>query len=587
MAVIAQDNFTGTNGASLIGRTSSSGHTWQLAFGTTGTAEIQSNRGRATADDFVLVIGTPSTADYYAKRKLVYYGDTNNQGVCVRAQAGNGNRYNGFRSSSGFYSIYKSGAGAGTMGTNVTIAYDEAVDMTLSATGTSPVHLELKVQRVSDSQWLTSGGTWQVGETACITHDDSSSPITGAGQPGVYCSTSDGASTGSEIDDFDSQDIGAVTYDEYDPAGGGFFFSPYNWELTSGQALAVNPGAYMKLAFEGTDVRVQIDGSYWAGFSTFPVVRWTVDDGPFQTASLTDASTEIVLATALDDEDHEVYLVFESSDYTKDRWITPNNSLRITSIGISTGGSINTPVTYADSAVVFSDSTGEGAHITGSTYRATECWPLLLRDTLQCEVGVVAFGGQGWARAASGGSNVPTFHNPADTDEQTWRWYYNGSTRLVAGLFDPEPVWLLVGHGKNDALNAVATATVEASIADALPDLRAAAGADCYIGVIIPFGAAAHYRTNITAATDAYAAGDDRCFLLDVGVTKIAGVADDANAYSPDGVHPNALLDAQIAPALALDMIEATAEGGGGGGDTTVTGGSPTTIGSGCPPIHF
>ena len=62
----------------------------------------------------------------------------------------------------------------------------------------------VRVQRLSDNQYLTSGGTFQAGATDAIAYTDSSSPITAAGYVGVvaYCA---GTLRFFRIDNFDAE----------------------------------------------------------------------------------------------------------------------------------------------------------------------------------------------------------------------------------------------------------------------------------------------------------------------------------------------------------------------------------------------
>lgn len=117
--------------------------------------------------------------------------------------------------------LFRRVAGTGTqLGSTVTISGGISTNayyiISLQTTGSSPVACEVKVQRVSDSNWLKSDGTWQAGETACISHNDSDvAKLTGQGYVGFRSlNTSSGV---CRVDDFFAETI---------VAGGSFTCSP-------------------------------------------------------------------------------------------------------------------------------------------------------------------------------------------------------------------------------------------------------------------------------------------------------------------------------------------------------------------------
>ena len=64
------------------------------------------------------------------------------------------------------------------------VSFGDWYQIGLTLNGSSTTNGQIAVQRLSDNNWLTSGGAWQSGAATCVNYNDSSSPITGAGYAG-------------------------------------------------------------------------------------------------------------------------------------------------------------------------------------------------------------------------------------------------------------------------------------------------------------------------------------------------------------------------------------------------------------------
>ncbi len=324
-----------------------------------------------------------------------------------------------------------------------------------------------------------------------------------------------------------------VVYDTIPVDDANWFFSPYNWRLNgSTYAQTNNTGAYFKLGFTGTSLQLSVDVSMLVSASVdsdeYPAILTSIDGGAFERYQLTSADDDIFLATGLSAGTHEALCMFVGAGLNDDRWTTPEMVWRITAALVDDGEASSAPTVYDDSMVVFGDSHGEGfeALAAGNAVAnmdASQAYPHLIGRAFQCEVGVIAFAGQGYT--VTGAGNVPDL-------EDAWDFYFDGESRLSGGLFDPEPTYIVSAHGTNDG-GSVAAA-VEALIA-----AWRAAAPDATMFFLVPPGAVheSDLAAGVTAADDANAyTTDHEENLL-------------ALAWSDSGSHPNVRGQARYAAA--------------------------------------
>lgn len=216
MAIFVNDTFTGANGTALTAHTSE-GTTWARHSWNSGasTPEIQGNALQATAtndEEYFYADNAPAAADYEATTRFVIstVSNANLAAACVRLATGAATGYSLYYNSnfgSPILRLYKNIAGTTTaLGSNV--AASLGVDtylITLKAVGTA---LTGRVQRTSDSQWLTSAGAWQAGQVDCMSATDGD--ITAAGKAGLMIGCRSSASENA-IDSFVAADISSGT----------------------------------------------------------------------------------------------------------------------------------------------------------------------------------------------------------------------------------------------------------------------------------------------------------------------------------------------------------------------------------------
>jgi lysophospholipase L1-like esterase len=375
------------------------------------------------------------------------------------------------------------------------------------------------------------------------------------------------------------------------------FWSPYNWYSNGAGAMQANgvkgsstyilsntPGAYLKAKFTAPvgNVTIAIDVSALTGAGAasnqYPAVAYSLDEGAFVAVQLTSASTAITIAVATAGV-HTLFLYFKQyaplGGTTVDRWVTPVNQVRITGLTLPAGTTqplTQAPTLRSKRALGFGDSITEGSNsVSGGTDDPLLSYLRACMAGLDAEFGIVGFAGQGWTYAPSS-TGVKKFHTPADDANTTWNKYFAGQSRLVSGLFSPAPDYITVAHGTNDALQAIANATVTAAANDWLTAVRAAAPS-ARVFVLVPPGR--YKKTALTAAT----LPDATCYLIDLGAEVAGGLVaygseagDGAAGYgaasrrSVDGLHPNAVghaeLGARLTDAIQLLLTPYATAGG-------------------------
>lgn len=205
MAAFVTDSFTDTNGVALNAHTGELGATWtkHAAANVVGQSEINANALRTTElgkDEIYYASGSPTNADYEAYLEYTYNGNLGSvggPGIRLDTAAATGYFVIVFKPGSTL-AIYKKVAGSTTLVSSIsfTPVSAETYKITLTGAGTS---LIAKLQRASDSFWLTSASAFQAGAANAISATDSS--ITAAGKAGFWFSN-DSLSSRGTIDNF-------------------------------------------------------------------------------------------------------------------------------------------------------------------------------------------------------------------------------------------------------------------------------------------------------------------------------------------------------------------------------------------------
>ncbi len=328
----------------------------------------------------------------------------------------------------------------------------------------------------------------------------------------------------------------------YTVAEPNWFFSPGNWHvLHESRALTNNPGAYSKLGFHGTGLRLGVDLTLFQTTSPqpsdYPRLRWRVDNGPWMEQLTAAGMLDVVLARGLAPADHSLEVVFDAVQRNRDRWDAPAASIAFTGVTVL-NGELMAPSLRSQRWIVFGDSMTEAVVCKGRSYQsADQCagqtWGLQVGEALDAEVGIVGFTSQGYGTPGPAASRVPEFHG---SSARTWEEFYRGQSRSYAGVDA-----ILVNHGTNDV--ALDDADLEASIIDFLQSVRTG-NPSTAVYLVVPFGGAR--RAQVTNAYHTYQAmaTDPDCYLVDITdddpiLTEDLDGDTSYATYSWDGLHPN------------------------------------------------
>lgn len=355
----------------------------------------------------------------------------------------------------------------------------------------------------------------------------------------TYTAASSGSKTISVTNDGSLSNPTALSY--LASAGGGalsvtdsqLFWSPYNWYSDGAGAMADtnvkasstfaqsnNPGAYLKfrvtLATTG-NVTISLDNAHLSTITAgeFPQISVSRDGQAPVLTQLSGTTTQtITLASSLAAGTYDFCVLFQAVGLVSggDRWTTPRLSAKITAVTIPADATLVAPRLRTGRMLIYGDSITEGLHNKGTTTAVADqdagyTWAHMVAAALDCEVGIVGFGGQGWSDTGVG--NVPAFSS-------SWDLYSAGRSRLASGLLVPEPNRVLVAHGENDTTGGSLSSTITSTLAA----IRTASGADAAISVIVPFSG--DIRSDILAATlpalsavvDSQSSGSDGSHLV-------------------------------------------------------------------------
>lgn len=338
-----------------------------------------------------------------------------------------------------------------------------------------------------------------------------------------------------------------------DPA---MVWTPYNWRLSGTTYRETDTqNACVEFEFQSDSLAVDIDTTPYAAVGTadWPGLQWTVDHGAWTSIARPNSGTSLgankyrmTIATGLSTGGAWHHVKVQAS-FTNgaDTWSVV--LLRILRFVRSTGAVIDAsrPPTFlwTKNFLLFGDSTM--TDVDGLGAATEDSWGYAVGRAFGANVGLSAYAGTGWRRSATP-TNTPQFHNPADTTNQSWRWYSNGQSRLVGGLILPAPDYVLVNLGTNDFNISIAAATLQAAVTDWLTLIRAAVGPLAHIFVMVPFGQS--YQSNLAASV--VGSGDARVHLIDLGTEMALGLGPSfggATWRATDNIHPTMLAQAEIA----------------------------------------
>ncbi len=330
--------------------------------------------------------------------------------------------------------------------------------------------------------------------------------------------------------------------------------SPYNWVKTAEYIQTPNPGAYLRLGFTGTSVSVKFDVSPLAMLnvpaSQYPLVRYSIDNGPGTTVQLAAATLELSCGKSLKKSDHTLLLQYVSGYVFLDFW-TPTNVVRITSFMLDTDGTTNPLRSYGRNSLFLGDSITNGDDNTANfkdgitnavgTQDATIGYPSVVASATKSEYGVVAYGGASWDNTAADGHTpgLMTFYSMID----------QGHSRLPQGKLNPIPDDIYINMGEN------AGPTTD-DVPKLLAALRAATSQQTNIFMIIPFSGRS--RGSLSSGFTQYRSknrSDKRIYMLDLGNNAYLS-NNGPTLMSVDGQHPLAVLHGH----LGAQLVEARAK---------------------------
>jgi hypothetical protein len=329
-------------------------------------------------------------------------------------------------------------------------------------------------------------------------------------------------------------------------------YSPYNW-FRSGDDFAQtpNPGAYLKFAFTGSSLTLNLDTSPLTSAKVpdaqYPVIRYSIDGGPATTVHLSPTTVSLPCAKGLKDGIHSFLLQYVAGYVFLDFW-SPVNVIKVKGFTLDNGAkttiSVASTTPEARNALFLGDSITNGDDNTATfaggitnavdTQDATLGYPAVVAAATHSEYGIVAYGGASWGSKAADG-NTPglmTFWSMIDKEH----------SRLKNGKLSPIPDDIYVNMGENRPPNGDDVPTL-------ITNLRGVSNPETNIFIIIPFSGRS--SAQLTSGVSEYRAknlGDRNVYLIDVGYQPYLNSG--PTMMSVDGQHPlaslHSLLGAQI-----------------------------------------
>jgi hypothetical protein len=248
----------------------------------------------------------------------------------------------------------------------------------------------------------------------------------------------------------------------------GIYYSPSNWYKNGSTSVTTNNnGAYVKFGFTGGTLNL-----YCNQLTSSQKIRYSIDNGAWQTLTVANGSSIVSLASGLGTGTHQVIIYTLGNNYANDRWNTPVEALCITNYEIDTSETVSAPSSlFTKKLFVFGDSIAEGVSANADTStNAVDTWVKPLAFALKAEYGQIAFGGTGFT---SGNGTVPAFST-------SYGLYSAGKSRLVSGLFDVQPDYILCEHGVNGTWTSLDAFNAWVNLRNAAPS--------AYLFQMIPFG---------------------------------------------------------------------------------------------------
>jgi len=250
-------------------------------------------------------------------------------------------------------------------------------------------------------------------------------------------------------------------------------YSPYNWNVNANRALTAHPGAYFRAVIQGSPTAINANFDVAALLGEWPQLSYRVDDGPWTKVTIAATVALPLPPSTAAWTVHVVEVVVKGVSLAQDRWTSAAAAIQLAGLSTVPNTCTTRPVYRRPlDVIMYGDSVTQGVLAvkpSGGTpeidaHDAMQSWGWRLTETLGAEVGVVAYGGQGWAVPSSG---TPSFANSWD----------KLTAAITRDLTTPAPDWVVIVHGQNDIsgdVAAVVTSTLNAILA-AIPATTAVA----------------------------------------------------------------------------------------------------------------
>ncbi|PRP89460.1 hypothetical protein PROFUN_01323 [Planoprotostelium fungivorum] len=331
-----------------------------------------------------------------------------------------------------------------------------------------------------------------------------------------------------------------------------WYFTEWNWHVdpAGSFAEAVNPGSYFKLTVKDvTNISLLLDFSNIAyPKQNLVSVFWSIDGRTSNNATLPTAGSPLKLYSNAQPGTHTVFFWFNSRN-SWNSW-TPWEFVRITGLQVNDAASLIATTLRPNRLLHYGDSISEGwinvCVPTSNDARiycdsAADSWVTHLSAALDAELSMVAWAGQGYTKGGNGDSPLLWTAN-GNANNNAWTWIDSKYKRS----FTKCPNIVTNNHGTNDMNNKT---YISKAVAGWLNDFQTVCP-KTKIVMIPPFGG--FVKTEIEAGVKIYTAkaGTTKSALIHVlslnSVSKEGISGGGGSIYSPDGIHPNVLKDAQL-----------------------------------------
>jgi hypothetical protein len=227
-------------------------------------------------------------------------------------------------------------------------------------------------------------------------------------------------------------------------------YSPYNWLVDTNGAKTVNAGAYFRTIFNGTYAELEFDTSNNAG--PLPMIAYSLDGGLWVRKRIA-SSVTIDIDPANCAANHSLVVIVDAMTQQAaglNRWSgTQQAGVIFKAIKVSGSTSLRLPQRRDKNAILYGDSISEGINVISFAQSnavqddivcnsSTSTWAYELGVRLNAEIGIVAFGSQGYT--VGGSLGVPNLAS-------AYSFMWSGQARD----FSTYPIdYAIICHGTND-----------------------------------------------------------------------------------------------------------------------------------------